>query len=212
MGRGRHPFAGEPIRADARDGQQHAHCVDQGARVAEEVAREENHHEPADRVEHGVRRHLDGRGGGRRRWPLYQSATVLHPTREVRKQMARPTRVTLLVRGWRVSPDPKALEPAAVGRHHSARHRAASHRHPRGEGAPLRPRGQPLKQPGLVSGVVGGHSCELGHLTLLRPRAVRGSSPAQRAAPEKKPGTSLEPFDPAAATLTEESTMNESRL
>ena len=35
-----------------------------GARLAEEVAGEEDHDEPADRVEHRVRRHLVGSGLG----------------------------------------------------------------------------------------------------------------------------------------------------
>ena len=64
MGRGRPPLAGEGIGADASDGHQHAYCVDEGARLAEEVAGEEDHDEPADRVEHRVRRHLVGSGLG----------------------------------------------------------------------------------------------------------------------------------------------------
>ena len=41
MGRGRPPLAGEGIGADASDGHQHAYCVDERARLAEEVAGEE---------------------------------------------------------------------------------------------------------------------------------------------------------------------------
>ena len=64
MGRGHRPLAGERVGADASDGHQHAYCVDEGARLAEEVAGEEDHDEPPDSVEHGVRRHLHGQ----RRW------------------------------------------------------------------------------------------------------------------------------------------------
>ena len=53
MGRGHRPLAGERVGADASDGHQHAYCVDEGARLAEEVAGEEDHDEPPDSVEHG---------------------------------------------------------------------------------------------------------------------------------------------------------------
>ena len=60
MGRGGHPLAGECIGADASDGHQHAYDVEEGTRLAEEVAGEEDHDKPPDSVEHGVRRHLYG--------------------------------------------------------------------------------------------------------------------------------------------------------